>query len=106
LSRREFTSKTPIPALTGTSNSQIPEKEHKNEGYIRIGGQMYVADVELLVDVGQLPASVFEEELAIENERACEGVEKQSATKMPKALPYSCRRNGRYGIKDFSSPMR
>lgn len=73
-SRREFTSKTPILARTGTSNSKIPEKEYKNEGYIRIGGQMYVADMELLVDVGRLPASVFEEELAIENERACEEV--------------------------------
>jgi hypothetical protein len=56
-------------------------KEHKNEGHIRIGRWMYVADMELLVDVGQLPASVFEEELANENERACEEVEKQSADK-------------------------
>ena len=78
LSRRQFTSKTPILTLTGTSNSQIPKKEHKNERYIRIGGQMYVADMELLVDVGQHPASVFEEELANEDERACQEFEKQS----------------------------
>lgn len=37
--------------------------------------------MELLVDVGQLPASVFEEGLANEDKRAREGIEKQSTEK-------------------------
>jgi len=42
---------------------------------------MYVANMELLVDVGQLPASVLEERLANEDESAREEVEKQSSEK-------------------------
>ena len=38
---------------------------------------MHVSNMELLVDVGQLPASVFEKGLANEDERAREDVEKQ-----------------------------
>jgi hypothetical protein len=37
--------------------------------------------MELLVDVGQLPASVFEEGLPNEDERAREDIEKQSTEK-------------------------
>jgi len=37
--------------------------------------------MELLVDVGQLPASVFEEGLANEDERAREDIEKQHSQK-------------------------
>lgn len=42
---------------------------------------MHVSNMKLLVDVGQLPASVFEEGLANENERTCEDVEKQQPEK-------------------------
>ena len=42
---------------------------------------MHVANMELLIDVGQLPASVFEEGLANEDESAGEEVEKQAPEK-------------------------
>ena len=42
---------------------------------------MHVSNMELLVDVGQLPASVFEEGFANEDERAREDVEKQHSQK-------------------------
>lgn len=48
---------------------------------VRVGGQVHVANMELLIDVGQLPASVFEEGFANEDERAREKVEKDSPEK-------------------------
>lgn len=35
---------------------------------------MYVSNMKLLVDVGQLPASVLEEEVAVQSEGGCEDV--------------------------------
>ena len=42
---------------------------------------MHVANVELLIDVGEFPAGIFEEEFADENESACKEVQKQGTEK-------------------------
>ena len=67
---------------------------------------MHVSNMELLVDVGQLPASVFEEGLANKDERARENVEKQHSEKDGECPAVLAEKERSIRNQEFSSPMR
>ena len=56
---------------------------------------MYVSNMKLLIDVGQLPASIFEEGLANEDEAPAKILRNSTPKKIASAQPYSRKRNAR-----------
>ena len=65
-----------------------------------------MADIELFVEVGELPAGVFEEESSVESERRREHIRKQETTVGEMYAEYALQITTLKGMKNLSSPIR